>query len=106
MKGLAMAAATKKTILTSTTRHDKKVYTHPVAVFANPTDAKTYATFIRLALRSNDKDAMIALDAQTVLDADGNIAPDVKWSLVTVPYAPSPDFGDDDDAAAEDSSTS
>ena len=100
-----MAAATKKTILTSVTRHDKKVFTHPVAVFANPTDAKTYATFIRLALRAGDKDAMLKLDPQTVLDSDGNLAADVKWSLLTVPYAPSPDFGDDEDAATEAAST-
>lgn len=100
-----MAAATKKTILTSTTRHDKKVYSHPVAVFANPTDAKTYATFIRLALRAGDKEAMLKLDPQSVLDADGNLAPDVKWSLLTVPYAPSPDFGDEEDAATDDPST-
>lgn len=100
-----MAAALSKAILFSTARHDRKVFTHPVAVFGNDKDAKAYATFMRLAHRSSDADALIALDPKVTVDGDGKPVADIKWSIVTVPYAPSPDFGDEDDTATDSAST-
>lgn len=91
-----MAAATSKAILISTTRHDKKVYSHPVAVFANATDAKGFVTFMKLAHRAGDTEAAKALDPDVVLDADGNLAKDVKYSIMVTRYNPAPYLEDDD----------
>lgn len=91
-----MARSTSKTILYATTRHDRKVFSHPVAVFNNDTDAKHYATYIKLALRAQDADAVKALDPKVHTSEDGSLVGETKFSVVTVPYAPSPDLGDDE----------
>lgn len=95
--GHLMAKSTSKTILFSTTRHDKKVHQHPVAVFNNATDAKHYLTYLKLAHRAGDAEAVKALDPQTLFTEDGAIAGDTKWSMVEVIYAPEANFPDEDD---------
>lgn len=104
-EGSQMATATSKAILFVTAKVDRKVHTHPVAVFANGVDAKTYATFLRLAHRSGDVEALKKLDEQVTLTEDGAIVPDTKWSIVTVPYAPSPEWDDDETETATPAST-
>lgn len=91
-----MAKSTSKTILFATTRFDKKVFNHPVAVFNTPSDAKTYATYLKLAYRAQDFDAIKALDPKAHVDSEGVPVPDAKLSLMEVPYAPVPLLDDDD----------
>jgi hypothetical protein len=96
-----MAKAILKTILFVNSRHDKKLFTHPVAVFPGPDAAKSYATFLRLAHRAGDKEAALALDPATHLTAEGDLIPDTKWSLATVRYAPEPELAEDDTALTD-----
>jgi hypothetical protein len=101
-----MAVATSKALLIAVSRHDRKVYTHPVAIFGKDAEAKSYATFLRLAHRANDKEAFLALDPKSDLTAEGELIKDTKWSILVLPYAPTPNFGEEDDAASEDAVTS
>jgi hypothetical protein len=96
-----MARSAAKAILFATAKHDRKVYTWPVAVFNDAKQAKSYATFLRLAYRAKDFDAIKVLDPAAKLTDEGIPVADVKWSLVEAPYAPSPDL-EDDDAVTED----
>lgn len=91
-----MVAATSKTVLFSTARHNKAVHHYPVAVFPNAKDAKAYATFLRLAFRAGDVESYQKLDPSARLTEDGKLIPDTKWSMTEVRYSPDPDFGDDD----------
>lgn len=95
-----MAASKDKTILFANATHNKARHLWPVAVFNEPASAKSYATFLRLAYRSGDVGAIAALDPAAHKDDEGVPLKDVKWSMVTVPYAPMPTF-DEDDAAVE-----
>lgn len=92
-----MVAAFTKSVLFSTVRHNKTVAHYPVAVFPNEKDARAYAAFLRLSFRAGDVESYTKLDPAITLTDDGKLPADVRWSLKTVPYSPSPDFGDDDD---------
>lgn len=100
-----MAAATSKVILFSQVKVGNKTMQHPVAIFANESDAKAFATFMRLAHRANDIEAFKALDPKADLTESGELHKAQTWSMLKVRYAPSPDFGDEEDAATEDAST-
>lgn len=101
-----MPAATSKCILFATSRHDRKVMQHPVAVFANVKEAKTYATYLRLAYRAGDVDAVKALDPEVHLTSEGALIPDTKWAAKDVRYGPMPAFPEDDAATEEGAATS
>lgn len=90
-----MAASKEKTILFCVAKDGSKVRQWPVAVFNDGKSAKAYATILRLAYRSNDIPAVQSLDTSVVLTEAGALLKDVKWSLKTLPYAPTPDLDDD-----------
>jgi hypothetical protein len=96
-----MAASKSKVILFGNAKHDRKTLQWPIAVFNDAKQAKSYATFLRLAYRAADWDAVKTLDPSAHLTEEGTPLKDTKWSLVEVPYAPSPDLEDDDAATEE-----
>lgn len=79
-----------KTILFSSITVNKVKRQWPTAVFNTPADAKSYAGMIRLAHASGNAEMAKALDPRTAVGEDGKLHPDVKFSLFTVPYAPTP----------------
>lgn len=97
--------ASKKTILFAKATHERKVHQWPVAVFAQPDEARAYATFLRLAYRAKDAESIAALDPQYAKDTEGAPLYDTKWSLVTVPYSPMPELDGDDSAAKDETPT-
>lgn len=101
----SMAASKAKTILFSRTTVGKAVHLHPIAVFNLASDAKAYATFLKLAHRAKDVEAAKSLDPATVVDEEGKLAGETKWSLTEVPYCPVANFGDDDDEVTEPAAT-
>lgn len=82
-----MKAATK-TILFSRVPVGKGAVQHPVAVFSREADAKGYAVLINTAHKSGNVEMAKQLDAATHLNEDGTLTAGLKFSLVTVPYAP------------------
>jgi hypothetical protein len=82
-----MKAATR-TILTSRVEFEKKLHTHPIAVFPNEPAAKAYATELHIAISKGDAAKVKELDERIVLDASGAIVTGVKFSVVSVPYDP------------------
>lgn len=96
-----MAASKSKVILFGTAKQAKVTHRWPVAVFNDAKQAKSYATFLRLAYRAADWPAVKTLDPSAVMTEEGTPIKDTKWSLVEVPYAPSPDLEDDDAATEE-----
>lgn len=97
--------ATSKVILFGRATHERKVHQWPVAVFAKTDDARAYATFLRLAYRAKDEGAIAALDPGHAKTSDDKIIFEVKWSMVTVPYAPLPEMDADSDAATDETPT-
>lgn len=91
-----MAASRDKTILFARAVEGKAVHQWPVAVFNTPADARTYVAFLRLAQTSGNAELQLALDPAHRKGEDGAPLPDVKWSLVTVAYAPTPALADDE----------
>lgn len=91
-----MAASKDKAILFGVATHNKARYLWPIAVFNEPTQAKSYATFLRLAYRAGDDEAIKLLDASAARDDTGAVLKDTKWSVTVVPYAPTPAIEDDD----------
>ena len=80
--------AANKTILYSRVTIDKRVHNHPIAVFANEADAAAYAMLIMTAHKSGNAEMAKQLDSKTALAEDGTLIPGIKFSRVTVPYAP------------------
>lgn len=91
-----MPVSTNKSILFARAVDGKVTHQWPVAVFNEPSQAKSYAGMIRMAHTANSPEMVKALDPQHKLDADGKPLEGVKWSIVTVPYAPTPKFEDDE----------
>lgn len=85
-----MAASTSKTILHTTGKDGAKVRQWPTAVFNDTKGAKAYAGFLRLAYKSGTADAVKALDPGVRLRENGDLLTEVKFSVLTVPYAPTP----------------
>lgn len=96
-----MARSTDKTVLFCLGKDGSKATQWPVAVFNKPDEARSYATILRLAYRSGDLAAVKSLDPQARYKADGTLLADVKFSTLTLPYAPMPGMPDDDDVLAE-----
>lgn len=82
--------ATAKTVLFSRVTINKAVHQWPVGVFANPTSAKTYAAYIKMAHSSGNAELAKKLDPKTRVGEDGTLVPGLKLSLLTLPYEPSP----------------
>lgn len=92
-----MPVSTEKTILFARATDGKVTHQWPVAVFNQPAQAKSYAGMLKLAYSTGSAEAIKALDANAKKGADEKHLTGVKYSMVTVPYAPTPEFGDDDD---------
>lgn len=82
--------ATSKTILFGRITIERKTQLWPIAVFATPVAAKTYAAYYKMAISSGNVDLVRAFDAQAKIDDNGHIIPGLKLSVATVPYDPSP----------------
>jgi hypothetical protein len=93
-----MARSTTKTILFARATHGKVVRQWPVAVFNDTAAAKSYATFLKLAYKSQDDETIAVLDPSAFRQEDGTPVYDTKWSVTEVPYSPAPDFTEDETA--------
>lgn len=91
-----MPVSTQKSILFARAQDGKQVHLWPVATFNKPQSAKAYASMLKIAYKSGNHEAVAALDPAHRKTAEGAPIADVKWSIVVVPYEPSPVFGDDD----------
>lgn len=98
--------ATSKVILFGKATAGKALHQWPIAVFAKTDEARAYATFLKLAYRAKDADAIAALDPGHAKDANDEPLYTAKWSMVTVPYAPLPEMDADDEAATDETPTS
>jgi hypothetical protein len=101
-----MPVSTKKSILFARAADGKAVHQWPVAVFNEPAQAKSYAGMVKMAHSAGSDEMVKALDPAHKLDADGKPLTGVKWSIVTVPYAPTPSFEDDEVTDETQASTS
>lgn len=101
-----MAKSTAKVILFSRVTVDRKTLQWPTAVFNDHQAARTYATFLKMAHAAGNKELAVKLDPKTHADAEGNLVPGLKFSIVEAPYSPSPDLGDDDSIETEPPQTS
>lgn len=97
--------ASSKTVLFSRITVNKAVHQWPIGIFANPTSAKTYAAYVKMAHSSGLVELAKKLDPKTRLTEDGKLMPGVKFSIVTLPYEPSPGDGIGDDDLTEESPT-
>lgn len=91
-----MAASKDKTILFARATEGKTVHQWPVAVFNTPVSARSFAAFLKLAQTSGNAELQLALDPAHRKSEDGAPLPGVKWSAVTVPYAPTPELAEDE----------
>lgn len=91
-----MPVSTEKTILFARAVDGKVTHQWPVAVFNQPSGARSYVSMLKVAYAADSLEAIKALDPAHKQDAEGKHLTGVKYSLVTVPYQPSPAFGDDD----------
>jgi hypothetical protein len=82
--------AASKTILFARHAAGTKVTQHPIAVFASPASAKTYASVLTGAYKSGDVDSVRRLDPQTPLTDDGKLPSLPKFSAVVAVYEPLP----------------
>ena len=96
-----MAASKSKTILFGTAKLARVTHRWPVAVFNDAKQAKSYATYLRLAYRAADWESVKVLDPSAAMTEEDTPVPGTKWSIVETPYAPSPDLEDDDAATEE-----
>lgn len=101
-----MPISTKKVILFARATEGKVVHQWPVAVFNQPSGAKSYASMLRIAYKSGSHEAIAVLDPSHRKDGDGKALTEIKWSTLEVPYQPQPTFDDDETASAEDTPTS
>lgn len=97
--------AAQKTILFSRVTVAKTVHMWPVGVFANPTSAKTYAAYLKMAHGSSNVDMAKSLDPKTRLAEDGTLIPGLKLSIQTVAYEPTPSAGAGGDDVVEEEAT-
>lgn len=91
-----MAVSTAKVILFSRVVVDKKTYQWPTAVFNKHDDAKSFATVLGMAHKNGDVTSAKTMDAQTKTQEDGTLVPGLRFSIVEVPYSPSPSLGASD----------
>lgn len=82
--------ANTKTILFSKVLINKSLHQWPIAVFATPVSAKTYAAYIKMAHSAGNVELVKSLDPKTRLTDEGALVPGVKFSVVTITYEPSP----------------
>ena len=91
-----MAKSTQKVILFSRVELDGKPAQWPTAVFNDHPSARAYATMVKIAHQSGDVKSAKALDGKTPTDKAGKLVPGIRFSIAEVPYAPTPDLGDDE----------
>jgi hypothetical protein len=82
--------STEKTILFARATVNKSVRQWPVAVFNSPVAAKTYAAYLKMAHSSGDLDRIKQLDPRYSAPEGDDALPEVKFSVATVAYEPSP----------------
>lgn len=87
--------AAERTILTSRVEVDKKIHTHPIAVFPNDAAAKSFATALHKAITAGDAVTAKSLDEHVVIGQDEKPVTGVKFSVLTVPYDPAAAAVDD-----------
>lgn len=93
--------AVSKTILFGRITIERKTQLWPIAVFATPVAAKTYAAYYKMAISSGNVDLVRAFDPQAKIDGNGHIIPGLKLSVATVAYDPSPTSHMADDGIAD-----
>lgn len=93
--------AVNKTILFGRITIERKTQLWPIAVFATPVAAKTYAAYYKMAISSGNVDLVRAFDPQAKIDSNGHIIPGLKLSVATVAYDPSPTSHLADDSVAD-----
>lgn len=98
-----MAKALNKAVLFGNATHNKARHQWPIAVFGKSDEARQYVTFLRLAYRAGDAEAIAALDKSALKTDTGEYVKDVKYSITTVPYAPTPDLESEDSASVPES---
>ena len=91
-----MARSSTKTVLFCVGKDGRSVRQWPVAVFPSEPPAKSFAAILRLAYRSGDTDAVKRLDSTARFTDAGELLKDVKFSLIDLPYAPTPDLEDEE----------
>jgi hypothetical protein len=101
-----MARSTAKVILFSRLAVDDKSIQWPTAVFNTHDEAKSYATMIKMAHTSGAVETAKSLDPRTALDKSGKFVPGLRFSIVEVPYQPTPALADGDLFGDEDGKTS
>lgn len=101
-----MPVSIDKAILFARAMEGKQVHLWPVAVFNHASQAKSYAGMLKVAYKSGSADAIKALDPSHHKTPEGEPLTDIRWSIVTVPYSPSPAFGEDDEVKVGELTTS
>ena len=91
-----MARSLNKVILFSRVTVDDKSHQWPTAVFNTHDEAKSYATIVKMAHSQGDAKTALALDPHTAVDKNKKLVPGIKFSIVEVPYQPTPALSDDD----------
>jgi hypothetical protein len=81
--------STAKSILFCRAVIGKASYQWPVAVFNTDVIAKTYAAYLRMAYTAGNVAEVKRLDPRAKTGEDGTLVPEVKYSIVTLPYEPS-----------------
>lgn len=80
--------ALSKTVLFSRVVIDKRTVIHPVGVFANDKNARSYFTALSLAHKTGDAVRAKELDPAVKMDDAGKLLPNVKFSITEVTYEP------------------
>ena len=91
-----MARSTSKVILFSRVTVGKQVHQWPTAVFNDHEEARSFATVLGMAHKSGDVESAKKMDPKTAVTEDGTLVPGLKFSIVEVPYSPSPSVGASD----------
>lgn len=79
--------AANKTILFTKTQDGAKVDLRPVAVFANDEAARPFAVAVMTAYKTSDLVKLKELGMDHIISGD-KVAPGLRFTRVTVPYAP------------------
>jgi hypothetical protein len=83
-----MARSTAKVILFSRIKDGTKTVQWPTAVFNTHDDAKSFATILSMAHKSEDVATAKAMDAKTAVGEDGKLVKGLRFSITEVPYSP------------------
>lgn len=93
--------STSKTVLFTTASDGRKTIQWPVAVFNDQASAKSFAAFLRLAVKAGNVDVVKVLDPSVKLTEEGKLHANMKYSVIDLPYAPTPELPEDEPESAE-----